>query len=349
MKKTIGIIIAVLAVAGIVALLASNKKKMTEEAASTIQSETGVSVSTVTVEEETYSLDFSASGTTQAVSELNFVSNVQGRVIAIYADNGKFVKKGEPLLKIESDLLESDYKASLAAYEAMLQDVQRFTNSNQAGGVTDQQLDNMKTQLTAAESRLDRSRKMLEDAVVKSPMSGVINSCYVELGSLIAPNAPLFDIVNESQLKVIVGVPESKVKLLAKGQSVTLTNTAEQGRTYTGRINYIGIKTDRGLNYPVEVYLDRDSSLRIGMYLKVQFADNAERTGVLVPRKAIVGSAKAANVYVVENGKAVRREVALGDMIGDKVEVIDGVSAGDQLIVAGIMNVADGAEVICIN
>lgn len=349
MKKTIGIIIAVLAVAGIVALLASNKKKMTEEAASTIQSETGVSVSTVTVEEETYSLDFSASGTTQAVSELNFVSNVQGRVIAIYADNGKFVKKGEPLLKIESDLLESDYKASLAAYEAMLQDVQRFTNSNQAGGVTDQQLDNMKTQLTAAESRLDRSRKMLEDAVVKSPMSGVINSRYVELGSLIAPNAPLFDIVNESQLKVIVGVPESKVKLLAKGQSVTLTNTAEQGRTYTGRINYIGIKTDRGLNYPVEVYLDRDSSLRIGMYLKVQFADNAERTGVLVPRKAIVGSAKAANVYVVENGKAVRREVALGDMIGDKVEVIDGVSAGDQLIVAGIMNVADGAEVICIN
>lgn len=349
MKKIIGIIVSVLVVAGIVALLASNKKRMEAEATSTIEAETGVSVSTVTVEEESYSLDFAASGTTQAVSELNFVSNVQGRVIAIYADNGKYVRKGDPLLKIESELLESDYKASLAAYEAMLQDVQRFTNSNQAGGVTDQQLDNMKTQLTAAESRLDRSRKMLEDAVVKSPMTGVINSRYVELGSLIAPNAPLFDIVNESQLKVIVGVPESKVKLLARGQQVTLTNTAEQGRTYTGRINYIGIKTDRGLNYPVEIYLDKDSSLRIGMYLKVQFADNAERSGVLVPRKAIVGSAKAANVYVVENGMAVRREVALGDMVGDKVEVIDGISAGDQLIVAGIMNVADGTEVICVN
>lgn len=349
MKKIIGIIVSVLVVAGIVALLASNKKRMEAEATSTIEAETGVSVSTVTVEEESYSLDFAASGTTQAVSELNFVSNVQGRVIAIYADNGKYVRKGDPLLKIESELLESDYKASLAAYEAMLQDVQRFTNSNQAGGVTDQQLDNMKTQLTAAESRLDRSRKMLEDAVVKSPMTGVINSRYVELGSLIAPNAPLFDIVNESQLKVIVGVPESKVKLLARGQQVTLTNTAEQGRTYTGRINYIGIKTDRGLNYPVEIYLDKDSSLRIGMYLKVQFADNAERSGVLVPRKAIVGSAKAANVYVVENGRAVRREVALGDMVGDKVEVIDGISAGDQLIVAGIMNVADGTEVICVN
>lgn len=348
MKKAIGIIISLLVVAGIVALLASNKKKMNEEASSTIQMEKAVSVSTIILEDEIYSLDFAASGASQAVSELNYVSNVQGRVIEIYADNGKQVRKGEPLLKIDSDLLESDYKASLAAYDAMALDVQRFTNSNQAGGVTDQQLDNMKTQLAAAESRLDRSRKMLEDAVVKSPMTGVINARYVELGSLIAPNAPLFDIVNESRLKVTVGVPESKVKLLSKGQKVTVTNSVTPGKTYSGHINYIGIKTDRGLNYPVEVYLDQDSELRIGMYLKVQFADHAERTGVLVPRKAIIGSAKAANVFVVAGGKAARREVTLGEMIGDRVEILEGVRAGEEIITAGIMNVADGTEVICV-
>lgn len=348
MKKAIGIIISLLVVAGIVALLASNKKKMNEEASSTIQMEKAVSVSTIILEDEIYSLDFAASGASQAVSELNYVSNVQGRVIEIYADNGKQVRKGEPLLKIDSDLLESDYKASLAAYDAMALDVQRFTNSNQAGGVTDQQLDNMKTQLAAAESRLDRSRKMLEDAVVKSPMTGVINARYVELGSLIAPNAPLFDIVNESRLKVTVGVPESKVKLLSKGQKVTVTNSATPGKTYSGHINYIGIKTDRGLNYPVEVYLNQDSELRIGMYLKVQFADHAERTGVLVPRKAIIGSAKAANVFVVAGGKAARREVTLGEMIGDRVEILEGVRAGEEIITAGIMNVADGTEVICV-
>lgn len=345
MKKTVGIVITVLVLAGIVALLASNKKKMNAETAATILSESAVSVATETLTEENYSLDFSAGGATQAIKELNFVSNTQGRVIEIYVDNGKYVRQGDPLLKVDSELLESDYNASLAAYQAMEQDVERFTRSNAAGGVTNQQLDNLKTQLVAAKSRLDRSRKMLDDAVVKSPMTGVINARYVELGSLIAPNVPLFDIVNDGQLKVTVGVPESRVRLISKGQKVTLADNSDASVNYTGKINYIGIKTDRGLNYPVEVYLDKAPDQRIGMYLKVHFTDDTARSGVLVPRKAIVGSAKAANVFVVENGKAVQREVVIGEMVGDKVEVIEGLAAGDEIITAGIMNVADGTEV----
>lgn len=345
MKKITGIAITVAVIGGIVAVLASNKKKMTAETSETIQAENAVSVQTVKTQADTYSLEFTANGAVTAVSELNFVSNTQGRVVAIYADNGKKVRKGDKLLEVDSDLLQSDYEAAQAAYDDMKQNVDRMTRSNAVGGVTDQQLDGLKTQLKAAKSRLDRSKKMLEDAVVKSPMNGVINMRYVELGSLIAPNAPLFDIVDESQLKVNVGVPESRVKLLEKGQTVTLTNNATPGKTYTGKINYIGIKTDRGLNYPVEVYLDKDDALRIGMYLKVQFSAGTTRTGVLVPRKAIVGSAKAANVYVVKNGKAERRSVVLGEMVGDQVEILEGVTAGEELITAGIMNVADGTEV----
>ena len=349
MKKTTGIIIAVLVVGAIVALLAVNKKKMTEEAASTIELESAVSVSTITLENQTYNLDFSASGTVQAVNELNFVSSVQGRVIAIYADKGRYVHKGDALLKIDSELLESDYNASLAAYEAMEQDVRRFTASNEAGGVTDQQLESMKTQLVAAKSRLDRSRKMLDDAIVKAPISGMINSRYVELGSLLAPNVPLFDIVNDGQLKIQVSVPESKVNMLVKGQVVDFTCSSAPGKTFSGKISFIGVKTDRGLNYPVEITLDRDKDLHIGMYLKAQFSQNAQRTGVLVPRKAIVGSAKAANVFVVKDNKARQREVTLGDMVGDQVEVLDGVSAGEEIITAGIMNVADGSDVVRVN
>lgn len=345
MKKITGIAITVVVIGGIVAVLAANKKKMEAETSQAAQTESGVLVSTVMTKSDEYSLDFTANGATTAINELNFVSNTQGRVIAIYADNGKYVRKGDKLLEVDSDLLQSDYEAAQAAYDDMKQNVDRMTRSNAVGGVTDQQLDGLKTQLKAAKSRLDRARKMLEDAVVKSPMDGRINMRYVELGSLIAPNAPLFDIVNDSQLKVTVGVPESRVKLLEKGQQVTLTNSSLPGRTFTGKINYIGIKTDRGLNYPVEIYIDKDDALRIGMYLKVQFNAGTGRNGVLVPRKAIVGSAKAANVYVIKDGKAVKRQVVLGEMIGDNVEILDGISAGEELITAGIMNVADGTEV----
>ena len=117
----------------------------------------------------------------------------------------------------------------------------------------------------------------------------------------------------------------------------------------SGDGSLIGFKTDRGLNYPVEVLLDKDSDLRIGMYLKVLFDSGSQRAGILIPRKAIIGSAKAANVYRIRDGVASLQEVSLGDMIGDEVEILTGLSAGDVIITSGIMNVADGMAVKPIN
>lgn len=349
MKRFIGILAAILIIGGIVMILVNNKAKMKEETSATILLGQDVIVSTIIIEEELFNRDFSSNGATVALNELNFVSDASGRVVEIYVKEGTKVKAGTPLLRVDTELLQAEYDAALTAYNAMKKDEERFARSNAAGGVTAQQLDNIRTQLVAAESRLARSRKMLNDATLKSPLSGTVNMKYVELGSLIAPNVPLFDIVDDSQLKVVCNVSETKVKLLSVGQKVTATSSTTPDAVYTGKINHIGIKTDRGLNYPVEVILDKNSELKIGMYLKVNFSEGVDHSGILVPRKAIVGSAKAANVYVVESGKAVMKEVSLGDMKGDKVEILSGLNSGEELIVAGIMNVADGKSVIVSN
>lgn len=349
MKKIIGIAVALLILAGMAFLLVGNRKKMKEQTSSASLAEREVAVYTDTVAERSFSHDFTSNGISQAVNELNYVSSVSGRVIAVYVDKGRSVRKGDALLKIDAELLESDYQASLAACEALRTDVQRFERANQAGGISDQQLESLRTQLVAAESRLARSRKMLEEAVVRSPMAGTVNARYVEPGSLIAPNVPLFDIVNDRALKVPCNVSEDKVKRLAKGMQVSLTSGTVPGKTFSGHISHIGIKADRGLNYPVEVLPDPDADLRIGMYLKVQFGGGALRTGILIPRRAILGSAKAADVYRVRDGKAALQEVSLGEMIGDEVEVVSGLAAGDVIITSGIMNVADGVAVKPLN
>lgn len=348
MKKYIGILIVVLVMAGMVLLLISNKRKIKEQT-SIISAENIVSVETVSLQTESYALDFSSNGVLQAEKELNYVSDVAGRVVTIFVDKGSHVKKGTPLLQIDSELLEADYRASLATYEALKKDEARFSRSNEAGGISGQQLDNIRTQLTAAKSRMEVSRRRLADATVKSPIEGTINMRYIELGSLIAPNVPLFDIVNNTNLKIICNVSESKVGRLSKGQSVTVTGNNYPGETFSGHINYIGIKTDRGLNYPVEIRMNRNDKLRIGMYMKVHFSSKEARTGLLVPRNAIIGSVKSANVYVMKDGKAVKREVTLGDMVGERVEILSGLNEGDRIITSGLMNVADGAAVKSIN
>lgn len=349
MKKIIGIIIGALAVLGIVLLLVGNKKKIQEQTSSVAQAEGTEVVTTYTVTKETCNRDFTSNGLAQANSELNFVSEVTGRVTNVYVNKGSKVGKGTPLLKIDSELLEADYKATLASYEALKKDEERFTRSYEAGGVTSQQLDNIRTQLVAAESRLTVSKWKLDNAVVKAPIGGTINNRFVEPGALIAPNVPLFEIVDDSRIKVICNVPESKVKLISAGQKVSAVSADSGSGSFTGTIKNIGIKTDRGLNYPVEILLDRNPDLHVGMYLKVQFETNGEQNGILIPRKAVVGSVLSANVYVAENGKAVKRDVTLGDMFGDNIEILEGLEEGEKIIIAGLMNVSDGVSIKVVN
>lgn len=349
MKKTIGIIIAVLAVAGMVFLLAGNKKKIKEQAAAVAAAGGSEVVATELAGKDAMNRSFSSNAVTMAGSELNFVSEISGRVVEIYVDKGSRVAAGTPLLKVDTQLLEADFKAADAAYQALKKDEERFTRSFEAGGITNQQLDNIRTQLVAAESRRTVSKWKLDNAVVKAPIAGKINMRYVEKGALIAPNVPLFEIVDDSRIKVICNVPESKVRLLSVGGRVTAVSSDGTGSVYTGSVRSIGVKTDRGLNFPVEAALDSNRELRVGMYLKVKFEVGDSEGAIMIPRKAVVGSVLAANVYIVKDGKAAKREVKLGDMDGDRIEIVSGVEAGDEVIVAGLMNVSDGTPVRIVN
>ena len=348
MKKIITISVIALLIAGMIFLLFNNRRKIKAQTAG-LSSENIVSVETSAVKEKSYSFDCTSNGLLQAGTDLNFVSDVSGRVVRIFVDKGSRVRKGTVLLKVDSEMLEADYEAAAAAYEALKKDEERFSKSNEAGGISEQQLDNIRTQLTAAKSRMEVSRRRLADATVKSPMDGVINMKFIDLGSLIAPNVPLFEIVDDRTLKVTCSLPESKIAGLSAGQGVTVTSSDAPGQVFSGTVSNIGVKTDSGLNYPVEVTMNKDKGLRIGMYMKVHFITDETRNGIMVSRNSIVGSAKSAEVFILENGTAVQKEVTLGRMAGDSVEVLSGLRDGDLLITSGLMNVSDGVKVKSIN
>jgi len=344
MKKIFITSIIILIIAGMVALLIHNKHKINSQLSPEQTSEV-VRVETAIIKEEEYSPDCSSNAILQADKDLNFVSDVSGRVTEIFADKGTRVKQGTLLLKIDSEMLKADYEAALASYEALKKDEGRFSNSSKAGGVSDQQLDNIRTQLAGAKSRMEISRRRLSDASVRSPMDGIISMKYVETGSLIAPNVPLFNIISDSKLKLTCSLPINKVKLLSVGQKVTVTSNDAPGITFTGRVENIGIKTDSGLNYPVDVLMEKNVNLKIGMYMNVNFKSDEPRKGILIPRNTIVGSVKSASVYIEQNGIAVKRSVVLGDMIGERVEIHSGLNVGEKIITSGVMNVSDGTKV----
>ncbi len=349
MKRTVTAIIIAALAAGIVGILLLNRKRSAEQSASASGLDRSVSVSTVRAERSFISDSFSSNGVSQAVRELKLLSDLSGRVTEIYVENGDRVAEGTPLLKLDSEVYEADYLAAKAACEALRKDESRLERASEEGGVTLQQLDNVRAQLASAESRLTASRRRLEDAVVKSPISGTVNSRFVEKGSLVAPNVPLFEIVDAGSVKLICYVSESRLRLLSVGQKVSATDAGEPGALFSGRITHIGLKSDRGLNYPVEVLLERDPRLRVGAYLKCRFCEGGGHDAVTIPRRAVTGSAGSAVAYAVEDGTARRRTLQLGALSGDMVEVLEGIEEGEEIIVAGLMNVGEGEEVRIVN
>lgn len=347
MKKTIYFVAVILLIAAIVVILMNNKKTTQQKTELASFASTAVSVQLDVVKVADFNMSFSSNGALEPIRELAFVSDVAGRVTEIKVDEGTTVSKGTVLIKVDDEMLKADFVASEAAYKSLKVDFERFTNANSQGGVSSQQLDNIRTQLIAAESRYISSKRRLADATIKSPISGVINKRYVEVGAYLNPGARLFDIVDNSQLKVWCNVTENQVLLIKKGTNVRLSCNTFPEETFAGAITFIGQKADRSLNYPAEITINQrnKAQLKAGMYVTTYFDMKSEKQGILIPRNAISGSVKAANVYVVKNGIVAKRDVVVGAMIEKNVEILKGLNAGDSIVVAGLINVTKGTKV----
>lgn len=348
MKRKVYIpILIVVIVGGIVFTLMSNKRSTVAKTEGILLDQTAVAVRTEVVSERPYSMDFSTNGLVRGIHDQTLTSAMGGRVVALRAKDGDRVSRGQLLVQIDAETLGADAEAAKVAYEAAQRDYQRFKNAHEQGGVTDQQLAAIHTQMVAAEGRYTAARRRLSDASVVAPTSGEIYKSYVEVGSFVNPGAKLFEIVDDSQLKVSCYVTERQRLQLSKNQNVRIISELFPSQEITGHISMIGDKANQALSFPVDVMLDKETSqgLRPGMYVSLSFSGQTENTGILIPRNAIIGSINDAQVYIVRNGMSIRKAVTAGNIVGDHIEIIDGLQKGDSLVIAGLINISDGVPV----
>ncbi len=347
MKKLISILSVVAVIAIIVLILLYNKKSAMKQTELATKVSTAVSVEMDVVKQMMINQSFSSNGVLEPIRELSFVSDVAGRVVAIYADEGMRLSAGQVMAQTDNELLKADFMASEASYNSLKADFERFSNANEQGGVTDQQLEAIRSQYIAAESRYISSKRRLADSKIKSPVSGTVTRRYIEVGTYLNPGAKLFDIIDESQFKVWCNVTERQILQLTKGQKVRIRCSAFPDESFTGTINYVGVKADRSLSYPVEINISgKDKKdLKSGMYVTAYFDFETAKKGILIPRSAVSGSVKNAKVYKVKNGIASGQDVIVGAMLDKNVEILTGLEAGDSIVVAGLINVSEGARV----
>jgi len=347
-----GIIIAIIiivALGGIAFVLDNNKKKNDAITAIVAQGSGAVTVRIAAVKMEPVNLDYSVNGIFTPNKELNFLSENAGRVSKIFVEEGDRVTKGQVLARVDAEILNTDRETAEANLQNALRDEARYTSSFATGGVTQQQLDQAKLAVQNAKLRLQASQRRVSDANIKSPINGIVNKKYIEVGAFVnAQGTQLFELVDVSRLKLKVNVNESQVANLKLGDAVQIKSNVFPTEDFNGVVSFIAPKADNSLNFPIEIQVENNkpNTIKAGMYGTAIFKFPKQAPAITIPRGSFVGSVSSNEVFVLENGKTARlRKVVAGRILGDKVEILDGLKEGDTVITSGQINLTDGSLV----
>ncbi|MFZ5552468.1 MAG: efflux RND transporter periplasmic adaptor subunit [Bacteroidota bacterium] len=347
-KRTKNIILFIIIGVGSISLIAfiliRNKEKNQEKMAVVTDVNSEIMVRVDTVQKKPFDLAYESNGKFAAINQVDFSSETSGRVLQILVKEGDNVHSGQELAVIKADALGVDLENAQAVYESALKEKERFESAFKSGGVTQQQLDQVKLALKNAESRLNQVKLRYSDTRVKSTINGFVNKRYVEQGAFVAPGSPLFEIVDVTKLKLKITVNESQIARIQLDDKVTVRASAIPGQDFEGTVRFIAAKADNSLNFPVEIELNNDSkkTLKAGMFGTAIFKSEDSQPQIIVPRSAFAGSVNSKEVYVVNSkGKAILRKVVPGRIVGDMVEILDGLEEGEIVVTSGQINLQD--------
>ena len=351
MKRVIIIIVAIVVTLGSIAYVLSNNKKKNEAKTAFIAEGGGaVAVRIAAVEKKVVDLDFVANGNFVPKQELVLKAENAGRISKIFVDEGDRVTKGQVLARVDAEIINTDRETAEANYQNALRDEARYQSSYQTGGVTQQQLDQAKLATQNARLRLQASQRKVSDANIKSPINGIINKRYIEVGAFVnTQGTDLFEIVDVSKLKLRVNVNESQVANLKLNDKIDIKSSVFPTEKFNGKVTFIAAKADPTLNFPVDIEVDNNTanSLKAGMYGTAVFNFPKQAPSILIPRTAFVGSVSSNQIFILDkasNTSKIRKVVA-GRILGDSVEILEGLNEGETVITSGQINLTEGTAV----
>jgi membrane fusion protein (multidrug efflux system) len=280
------------------------------------------------------------------VRRATLAAEVGGAVESVGVELGAPVAAGQVLATIdERSLAQAVAEAEAWLRQAELQ-LERARNLFERRAVTKAQLLDAVTNHDVAQARLAGARLTLDKARVRAPWAGRIAERHVETGDFVAPGAPLFGLVDASRLKVRAPARAADVPFLEVGREVAVRIDGWREEPLRARIERLGAELDpetRTLEVEAEI-ANRDGRLRPGLLARLEVPRRTLAAALVVPQSALIELEGGKAVFVVENGRAARRPVRLGPVIGEEV-VLEGLAPGTRVVVEGQQSVTDGQRV----
>lgn len=283
-------------------------------------------------------------GTVQAKLRATIEAKVPGRIDSMPVALGQTVKAGDLLAQLDVREIQAKLDQAKASLKQAERDFNRISALLEKQAVTQAEFDASQARYSIAKAAVAEAESMLAYARVVAPFDGVITRKLSDVGDLAMPGKPLLEMENPSALRFVADVPDAISGRVQAGAHLRVRIGNEPG-TIEGEVTEIAPAADP-INRTLQVKLDLPATpgLRSGQFGRLA-VPLSEASSIQVPMSAVIQRGQMEIVFVVRDQKAQLRLVRTGKRFGDKVELLAGVSPGEQVIVEGAQTIVDGQPV----
>jgi membrane fusion protein (multidrug efflux system) len=287
-----------------------------------------------------------AVGTTRASQSVDIVSTASGRVVELNFESGQRVAKDDVLLALDDDIERADLDESEANLQEMQQALERARSLRRNNTVSQAQIDQLTAKHIAAQAARDRAARRLADRTVRAPFAGVTGLRRVDIGARIDDDTVVTTLDDLSQVEVEFQLPEIFYGNVRRSLEIAAVSAAFPARTFTAKIANVDSRIDETTRaFLVRAVMPNpDLLLPAGMFMTISVVLDSH-DAIMVPEAAVIFEGSQTYVFVVEDNKAVRRQVQLGQRRRDLAEVTSGLTGGDLVVQRGTQNLRNGSPV----
>lgn len=345
-KSTKGYILltAVLVLAAF--LIYSCQKSKNADEKKNVPSPGGMNVSGFVLKPEKLDNIIRTTGTITAFEEVELKAETSGLITKIYFKEGAHVKKGELLVKINDDDLQAQLKKSELQVKLAKEQENRYKQLLNINAASRQEYDIILNQLSTLQAEQGIVKAGISKTEIRSPFNGVIGLRYVSEGSYASPASRIASVQNINPVKIDFSIPEKYSGLVSKGDVVDF-KSEETSQSFTGNVYAVEPKIDLSTRTLQVRAICENINEKIfpGSFVKIELRLKETPDALLIPTQALIPVLKGQTVFISKNGIAQSVPVKTGVRTDVKVQITEGLTAGDTVITTGIMQIKPNTPV----
>ncbi|MGD0743599.1 MAG: efflux RND transporter periplasmic adaptor subunit [Verrucomicrobiota bacterium] len=283
-------------------------------------------------------------GTVRAKLRSVIEAKVSGKIEQMLVVPGQNVNVGGLLVQLDAREVEAQLDQAAAVRQQVESDLKRATDLFQQKILSQSEYDSALSKFRVADAAATEAKTLLGYTKVAAPFAGVITRKYADVGDLAAPGKPLLEMEDARDLRLETDVPEAVIGRLTLGDKLRVRVSGATNEL-AGVVSEIAPSADpNSRTFLVKLDLPPTSGLRAGQFGRVT-VPVGETSALRVPAAAVLQRGEMELVFVVLNGHAQLRIVKTGKLVGNEVELVSGVDAGEQVVTEGAATLVDGQPV----